>query len=307
MQQSLKREVWKNIWESRELYVIFFIPFVYYVLFRYLPIIGGLFVSLVRYRIGVGLLESKWVGLKYFKQFLDSIFFWRLIRNTLAINLIGLVLGFPLPIIFALLLNELKVDWFKRTVQTISYLPHFISIVIVSSMVITFLSPTMGIVNNLMEMLGFERVAYLNKSEYFWWIYNFMHFWQQTGFGAIIYLAALTGIDPTLYEAATVDGSNRWQNVWHITLPCLMPTIVILLLMRVGRLLMIGQEAIILLYNPTTYETADVISSYVYRRGLLNADYSFATAIGLFQSVLGFILLMAMNTITKRVSEHSLW
>ncbi len=305
--QPIKRGVWKNIRESRELYIIFFIPFVYYILFRYLPIIGGLIVAFVRYNIGVSLFQSKWVGLKYFQQFLNSIFFWRLIRNTLAINLIGLVLGFPLPIIFALLLNELKIDWFKRTVQTISYLPHFISIVIVSSMTITFLSPSMGVVNNILESLGFERVAFLNQSEYFWWIYNFMHFWQQTGFGAIIYLAALTGIDPSLYEAATVDGSNRWQNVWHITIPSLMPTIIIMLLMRVGRLLMIGQEAIILLYNPTTYETADVINTYVYRRGLLNADYSFATAIGLFQSVLGFILLIVMNKITKNLTEHSLW
>lgn len=307
MAYNSKHGVWKNIWESRELYVIFFVPLVYYITFRYLPIIGGVWVAFVRYNIGVSLLQSKWVGLKYFQQFLNSIFFWRLIRNTLAINVIGLVLGFPLPIIFALLLNEVKSDWFKRLVQTVSYLPHFISIVIVSSMVVTFLSPSMGVINNLLEQLGFQRIAFLNEPGYFWWIYNFMHFWQETGFGAIVYLAALSGIDPALYEAATVDGANRWQQVWHITVPGLSATIIVMLLMRIGRLLMIGQEAIILLYNPTTYETADVINTYVYRRGLLNADYSFATAIGLFQSVLGFLLLLAMNKVTKRLTSQGLW
>jgi putative aldouronate transport system permease protein len=307
MAHSSKQGVWKNIWESRELYLIFAIPLLYYILFRYLPIIGGIVVAFVRYNIGVSLFQSKWVGLKYFQQFLQSIYFWRLIRNTLAINLISLVLGFPLPVIFALLLNEVKVDWFKRMVQTVSYLPHFISIVIVSSMVLTFLSPSLGIVNSLLERFGFARTAFLSESGYFWWIYNFMYFWQETGFGAIVYLAALAGIDPALYEAAKMDGANRWQQVWHITLPGLSTIIMIMLLIRIGRLLMIGQEAILLLYNPATYETADVINTYVYRRGLLNADYSFATAIGLFQSVLGFLLLLIVNKIAKRLTSHGLW
>ena len=302
-----RNRVWKEISDSRELYLIFLLPLLYYIIFRYLPIIGGIIVSLVRYNIGTGLLHSKWVGLKYFQQFLESVFFWRLIRNTLAINLIGLIIGFPLPIIFALLLNEVKSGWFKRFVQTIAYLPHFISIVIVSSMVVTFLSPSLGIVNNVLAQFGLPRIAYLNESAYFWWIYNMMYFWQETGFGAIIYLAALTGIDPALYEAATVDGANRWQQVWHITMPGLFSTIIVMLLMRIGRLLMVGQEAVLLLYNPTTYETADVINTYVYRRGLLNADYSFATAIGLFQSVLGFLLLILVNKITRRLTSQGLW
>jgi putative aldouronate transport system permease protein len=302
-----KRTVWHYIWRDRELYLIFFLPLIYYLVFRYAPILGGFMIAFKRYVPALGFASSKWVGLKYFLQFFRSVYFWRLLRNTLAINLIYLVIGFPLPIIFALLLNEIRVTWFKRTVQTISYLPHFISIVVVASMVITFLSPSFGIVNNFLVYLGFERIHFLVKPKYFWWIYNVMTIWQTTGFAAIIYLAALTGIDPQLYEAAIVDGANCWQQTWHITLPGISTTVIVMLLLRIGYLLSVGHEAIILLYNPTIYETADVINTYVYRRGLLNADYSYAAAVGLFQSVFGFVLIIIANKIVNKVSRQGLW
>lgn len=302
-----KRTVWYYIWQDRELYLIFFLPLVYYIVFRYAPIIGGFIIAFKRYMPAIGIIQSKWVGLKYILQFMRSVYFWRLLRNTLGINLIYLAIGFPLPIVFALLLNEIRVKWFKRTVQTISYLPHFISVVIVASMVVTFLSPSFGIVNNILASLGFERVHFLTKPQYFWWIYNAMSIWQTTGFGAIIYLAALSGIDPQLYEAAIVDGANRWQQTWQITLPGISTTVIVMLLLRIGYLLNVGHETIILLYNPTIYETADVINTYVYRRGLLNADYSYATAVGLFQSVFGFILIVVANKVANKISQQGLW
>ena len=302
-----KRTVWYYIWKDRELYLIFLLPLIYYIVFRYAPIVLGFIVALKRYVPAIGIWQSKWVGLKYFLQFFHSVYFWRVLKNTLGINLIYLIIGFPLPIIFALLLNEIRVKWFKRTIQTISYLPNFISVVIVASMVMTFLSPSFGIVNNILENLGFERIHFLTKPQYFWWIFNGMTIWQTTGFGAIIYLAALSGIDPQLYEAAIVDGANRWQQTWHITLPGISTTVVVMLLLRIGNLLNIGHEAIILLYNPTIYETADVINTYVYRRGLLNADYSYASAVGLFQSVFGFLLIVVANKVANKISQQGLW
>ncbi len=288
--------------------LLMFVPvFIYYVCFRYIPLLGALIISVKKYQPALGLMGSKWVGLDYFNQFTHSVFFWRLIRNTLAINFLQILLGFTAPIILALLLNEIGKKSFKRLVQSVTYLPNFISSVVVVGIVVVFLSPTTGVVNSIISKLGMEKINFLTEPSYFWIIYTLMVIWQTTGYSAIIYLASLTGINPELYEAAKIDGAGRWSQLWHITLPGISPTIVILLLMRLGSLLEVGYETIILLYNPSVYSTADVISTYVYRRGILNGDYSFASAVGFFQSIIGLILVITANKLAKKYTETSLW
>ena len=233
-------------------------------------------------------------------------FFGRLIKNTLLISLYSLLWGFPAPILLALLLNEVKKEKFKRSVQTITYLPHFVSLVVICGMLIDFTS-TEGVINDIVEAFGGERTNYLMRPESFRTIYVASGIWQGIGWGSIIYLASMTNIDPQLYEAAIIDGAGRWKQTLHITLPGIAPTIVILLILRLGGLMSVGFEKIILLYNPTTMETADVISSYVYRRGLLDFDYSFSAAVGLFNSVINFILILLANRFSRELSETSLW
>lgn len=299
IREIIKRDFW--------LYMMFLPGLLYYLIFRMAPIVGAFILSFKRYEVAVGVLNSPWIGFEHFRQFVDSIYFGRLLRNTLMINGYSLLFGFTAPIILALLINEVAGRRFKKIVQTITYLPNFISIVVVVSMVITFLSPTNGIVNQFIQACGGRKINFLADSKYFWSIFTMMNIWQTTGFGAIIYLASLSGIPNELYEAATVDGAGRWKQLWHVTLPGLSTTIVILLLMRIGHLLEVGYESIILLYNPSIYETADVINTYVYRRGMLNADYSFASAVGLFQATLGFIMVIVANKLARRYSESSLW
>ncbi|WP_199614251.1 ABC transporter permease [Paenibacillus alkalitolerans] len=288
-------------------YAMFLLPFIYYAIFRYAPVIMGVVLSFMDYNVYKGILSSPWAGFKHFLDFFDSIYFARLIRNTLMLNLLNLIIVFPAPIIFALLLNEVRSAWVKRSVQTISYLPHFVSTVIVASMAVTFLSPSVGLVNNLLVQFGAERTAFLQKPEYFWSIYTLIDLWKTLGWSAILYFAALTGINTDLYEAARMDGANRWKQAWHVTLPGIAPTIIILLLLKIGHMLETGYELIILLYNPNTYVTADVIGSYVYRRGILEANYSFASAVGLFQSVMGLVLLVIANKLARKYSETSIW
>lgn len=297
----------KMLKASYPLLLMFLPVFVYYVVFRYIPLIGALVISVKKYQPALGIMGSKWVGLEYFTQFIDSVFFWRLLRNTLAINFFQLILGFTAPIILALLLNEIGSSKFKRLVQSVTYLPNFISSVVVVGIVVVFLSPTTGVVNSIISKLGMEKVNFLTEPSYFWLIYTLMVIWQTTGYSAIIYLASLTGINPELYEASKIDGAGRWSQLWHITLPGISSTIVILLLMRLGSLLEVGYESIILLYNPSIYSTADVISTYVYRRGILNGDYSFASAVGFFQSVIGLVLVITANKLAKKYTETSLW
>jgi putative aldouronate transport system permease protein len=234
-------------------------------------------------------------------------FFWRLLKNTFLISLYGLVFGFPAPILLALLFNELKDGLFKRATQTISYLPHIISTVIIVSIFVEFLSPTRGLVNNIIAALGGDRIYFLGDPKYFRPVYTIMNIWAGVGWGTIIYLAALMGVNPELYEAATIDGCGHLGKVWHVTLPSIAGTIIIMLIFRVGALLSVGAESIILMYNPTIYETADVISTYVYRRGLVEAQYSFGAAVGLFNGIIGMIFIITTNALAKRFSETSLW
>jgi putative aldouronate transport system permease protein len=284
-----------------------FLPVVvWYILFRYVPMYG-IIIAFKNYNIFTGIGKSPWVGFLYFQQFFQSVFFWRLLRNTFLISIYGLVFGFPAPIILALLFNELKNGFFKKLTQTISYLPHFISTVIIVSMFVEFLSPTRGLVNNLISAMGGSRVYFLGDPKYFRTVYTLMNIWRGVGWGTIIYLAALTGISPELYEAAIIDGCNRFRQTLHVTLPGIANTIIIMLIFRIGELLSVGSESIILMYNPAIYETADVISTYVYRRGLVEAQYSFGAAVGLFDALIGMALIGIANTLAKRYSETSLW
>ncbi len=279
---------------------------VFYVLFHYKPLFGAL-IAFKDYKPRRGIWGSPWVGFKHFQSFFDSFYFGRLIGNTLTISLAGLLFAFPIAIIFALLINEIQNNKFKRSVQTISYMPHFISTVVICSMIRLFVDSN-GFIVAILEAVGFNiGQSLLNLPNAFVPIYVLSDIWQQTGWNCIIYLAALGGIDPELYEAARIDGANRWKQTLHVTLPGILETVVLLLILRVGSLMGVGHEKIILLYNDYTMETADVISSYVYRRGLINGDYSFSAAVGLFNSAINFALVVIANKISNKVTGSGIF
>lgn len=289
----------------RNIYLMLIPVILYYAIFYYIPMFGNI-IAFQDYKISRGIFDSDFVGFKNFLMFLKDYNFWRLLKNTVRINLYGLVLGFPAPIIFALLLNEVRNIWFKKTVQTITYMPHFISAVVAASLVLDFVSND-GVINGVITALGGQKVEFMTRAKYFPMIYTVSNIWQQLGWNSIIYISALAGIDQELYEAASIDGASRWRQTLHITLPGLLPTIAILLIMQVGRMLTVGFEKIILLYNPAIYETADIISTYVYRKGILEANYSYSAAVGLFNSVINFMLLLFANTFSKKVSGSGLF
>lgn len=290
---------------DKYLYMLFLIPFCFFVVFKYAPMYGVL-LAFKDFKVAKGILGSSWVGLKYFKEFLSNPYSYRLIRNTVVLRVYQLLFGLPAPIVLALLLNELRNERFKRFVQTTSYLPHFVSLVVVCGMIVDFLA-TDGIVNEIVRFFGGRPFPWLMAPQWFRTIEIGSGIWQGTGWTSIIYLAALSAIGPQLYEAAVIDGANRWQRLIHITVPGIAPTIIIMLLLRMGTLLTVDYQKILLLYTGATYETADVLGTYIYRRGLLGADFSYATAIGVFQSVVGLVFIVGSNWIAKRVSETSLW
>ncbi len=306
MHTSRGARLWRRIWASRYLYLMFLPVFLYYVIFRYGPMLG-LSIAFKDYNAFLGFDRSPWVGIKYFKQFFNSIYLWRLLRNTLLINLYDLVFNFPAAIILALLLNEVQQRRFKKTVQTITYMPYFISSVVLASMVVQFLSPSSGIVNNLIAAMGGERQYFMTQPESFRTIYTIMNLWKNIGWNSIIFLAAISGINGDLYEACRVDGGGHLRQTWHITLPGIAGTIVVLLIMRLGHVLDAGYETILLLQNSANQETSDVIGTYVYRRGLKGGEYSYATAVGMFQSVIGFAMVIFANWLSRRYSDTSLW
>lgn len=297
---------WKLVKNDYDLYLMTIPMLLMLILFTYKPI-GSLIIAFKDYSPFKGILASPWAGLTHFKEFFGSPYAWRVIRNTLTIGLSQLLFGFPLPIIFALLLNELRGGPFKKAVQTINFLPHFISTVIVCSMVVNFLSPSYGVVNSIIQKFGGESVYFLSQPKYFIPVFVLMGMWRETGYNSIVYISALTSINEELYEAATVDGANRWKQLWYITIPELVPTIVIMLLIQLGAILNVSYEAIILLYNPSIYESADVISTFVYRVGIQQGRYDYSTAIDLMNSVLSFILVVGANKLSKRVTKISLW
>jgi len=298
--------LWKNIRRDRQLLILFIPCIVFYALFRYGPIYG-LIIAFKDYSVYEGIMGSKWVGFEHFQRFFDSPDFWLLFKNTFLLGLFTLLWAFPFPIIFAVLLNEVRNIKFKKTVQTFSYLPAFLSVVIVCSMVIDFLSPTNGLINTALKAMGFEGIYFLAAPEWFRTVFITSEIWQHMGYEAIIYLAAIAGIDPTLYEAAKVDGAKRWHMMRYITLPSIMPTILILFIIKSGSVFRIGYEKVLLLYNPMTYEVADVFSTYVYRKGLLETNYSYASAVGLFEASIALVMLLISNAISKKAGGKGLW
>ncbi len=304
-QNSKRGIIRSDIKRNKYIYLMVLAVVVWYGIFCYAPMYGAV-IAFKNYSIGRGIWNSPWVGLHNFEAFFKDVNFWRVIKNTFLINIYDIIWGFPAPIILALLLNEVRNRYFKKTVQTLTYLPYFISLVVVCGIVIDFTS-TNGLISQLLSNFGIEKTNLLSKSGMFRTIFIGSGIWQGVGWGSIIYLATLTNIDPGLYEAAVIDGAGKWKQLLHITLPGLQSTIIILLILRIGSIMSVGFEKIILLYNPLTYETADVISSYVYRRGLVNADYSYSTAIGLLNSVLNLVFLTTANWVSKKYTENSLW
>jgi putative aldouronate transport system permease protein len=303
--QTIIVRVVKTLRKDKMLYFMFLIPLVYLLFFKYWPMYGVV-LAFKKFRIDKGILGSPWVGFDHFSKFLSDPYSYKLIRNTVLLRLFYLSVGFPAPIVLALLLNELTHERFKRFVQTASYLPHFLSLVIAMGMVVNFLSAR-GLINQLIESFGSEPKNWLMLPEWFRTIYIVSGIWQHAGWSSIIYLAALTAINPMLYEAALVDGANRLQRLFHVTIPGIMPTVIIMFILRVGQIMTVGWQKVFLLYTGATYETADVLGTYIYRRGIQGADFGFATAVGLFQAVVGLVFLIASNALARRASETSLW
>lgn len=306
--EKFSRLVKKDFQRNKWLYVMILPVVLYYILFAYLPM-TGIVIAFKDYKPALGIWDSAWTGmygLKHFIDFFKNPFFWRLIRNTVTISLYTLVLSFPAPILLALMLNEIRFRKVRRITQTISYFPHFISVVVVCGMLRQFCLSD-GLFNNILELFHVSSQSWLQVPDAFRAIYVGSDIWQSIGWNSIIYIAAIAGVDTQLYEAAEMDGAGRWKKVWHITLPCIKPTIIILFIMQVGKMMSVGYEKIILLYNPAIYETADVISSYVYRKGLLDSDWSYSTAVNLFNSVINFALVIFANKISKKTSETSLF
>lgn len=290
---------------DRYLYLILLLPMIYFALFHYVPMYG-VTLAFKDFKVADGILGSPWVGLKHFEAFLSNEYSYTLIYNTVMLRLWNIAFSFPCPIILALLLNEIRHERLKRIIQTSSYLPHFISLVVVCGMIVTFLASD-GPINSIVTFFGGTAQPWLQKPEWFRPIYTISDIWQSAGWESIIYLAALSGISLELYEVAMIDGANRWQRLRYVTIPGIMPTVMIMFLLRVGQIMTIGLQKVLLLYSGATYETADILGTYVYRRGIMGADFSFATSVELFQSLVGLVFIVTANTIAKRVSDTSLW
>lgn len=302
MTKSILRTA-KNNWR---LYVLVSPVIAYFIVFEYMPMYG-LQIAFKNFIATKGIWGSPWVGFKHFERFFESYYFWALIKNTLGISLLSLIFGFPAPIILALLINETRHRLFKRFVQTVTYAPHFLSTVVLVGMVMMFLSPKNGLINQMIVWFGGEPISFMTEPSWFKSIYVSSGIWQQMGWSSIIYLAALTGIDPQLHDAARVDGAGRLQRIWHINLPGIMPTVVILLILNVGSVMSVGFEKVFLMQNSLNIESSDVISTYVYRTGIIGAQYSFSAAVGLFNSLINFMLLVLVNSIARRMKQTSLW
>lgn len=296
----------RRIAKDWDLYLLLLPGFIWYLLFCYKPMVG-LITAFYDYNVFKGLKGSPFVGLANFSEFVKGPDFLRTVKNTLMIALWQIIICFPLPIVLAIAITEIKSRFIKKLTQTATFLPYFISVVVVCGMVINFLSPSTGIVNLLMKKLGLTPVYFMVEPKYFRFIYTMMTLWQTAGFNAIVYIAAIMGIDAQLYEAAIVDGANKWKRIIHITVPGILPTVITMFIMNIGKMVKVGYESILLLYQPTTYPVADVISTYSYRIGIENGNYGLATAAGLFEAVVALLLVTAANKFSKRVSENSLW
>jgi ABC-type polysaccharide transport system, permease component len=301
----LSVKIKKDWMRNKTLYFLFIPVLVYYLIFQYGPMMG-LIIGFKNYKPSLGFFGSKWVGLQHFKDFFTDYYFFRVLKNTIKISFTSLIFTFPMPIIFALLINEIRSRHYSRFIQTVSYIPHFISIVVIVSIMMD-LTGKNGAITQFLAHFGFTPVTMLNDKRYFLPLYIISNIWQNIGWNSIIYLSALLAIDAELYEAAKIDGAGKFRQLISVTLPCLLPTIVVMLILQVGKMFNVGYEKIILMYNPLTYEVADVISTYVYRKGLLEMNWSYSTAVGLFNSVVSFTLVWITNKISKKISGNGLW
>jgi putative aldouronate transport system permease protein len=289
-----------------QLYLLVIAPLAYFAVFKYVPMVNAV-IAFKEYSVVRGIWGSEWVGLEHFQAFFENPVFWTLVRNTFLLSAYFLIASFPIPIILALALNEIRQGLFRRTVQMATYAPYFISTVVVVSMTILILSPRIGLVDDVIGFFGISSVDFLGDPDYFRHIYVWSDIWQTAGYSAVVFMAALAGIDPSLYEAARVDGASRLQKIIHVDLPGIMPTAVIVLILGVGNIMAIGFEKAFLLQNPLNLGQSEIIATYVYKTGLLNADFSRATAVGIFNSVINLVLLVAVNRIAKRVTGSGLW
>ncbi|MCP4406047.1 MAG: sugar ABC transporter permease [bacterium] len=291
-----------------QLYVMLLLPLLYLLIFKYGPMYGAQ-IAFRNFVATKGIWGSPWVGLKHFERFFNSHMFWRVIRNTFALSFYQLIAGFPIPIILALSLNQVRHAFFKKMVQMVTYAPHFISVVVLIGIVMQFLDPRVGILNLIVKALGFEPINFMGKSQYFRHIFVWSGIWQNAGFSCIIYLAVLATIDPTLHEAAVVDGASRLQRIWHIDVPGIMPVAIVLLILNTGRILNIGFEKALLMQNPLNMSTSEIIQTYVYHVGMTSQipQFSYATAVGLFRSVVNLTLLASVNRFARWSRGQSLW
>ncbi|PZE22332.1 ABC transporter permease [Paenibacillus xerothermodurans] len=298
----------KRMRKGWQLYVLLFLPIVYILIFKYYPMYGAT-IAFKDFIPTKGIAGSEWAGLKHFIRFFNSYEFGRLMQNTIVLSVYNLIAGIPFPIILALSLNYVRQEYFKKTVQMVTYAPHFISVVVIVGMLLELLDPRNGLVNNILQAIGMEPINFMSKPEYFKTIYVFSGVWQNVGFSCIIYLAALAGVDPALHEAAVVDGASKLQRMWHIDLPSIIPIAVILLILNTGHILDLGFEKVLLMQNSLNLRTSEVIDTYVYKIGLASQamNYSYSTAINLFKSVVGLILLIAINSAAKKAKQESLW
>jgi putative aldouronate transport system permease protein len=300
----------RTLYQKYKFYYLLMLPgLLFFIVYKYLPMGGVIFAFKDIKPIGglSAMLASPWVGLKHFKTFFSSVFFLNVMGNTIAISLMSLCVGFPCPIILALVINEVGNAPFKKIFQTVSYLPHFLSMVIVAGLVYNVLTPSGGIINGIIELVGGESVFFLGSNDYIRWVIVLSGVWQGMGWGSIVYLAAITGIPDELYEAGIVDGANRWQRMVNITLPAIMPIISLMLILRIGDIMDAGFGRVLLLYSPAVYEKSDIIDTYIYRAGLGNFDYSFSTAVGLFKSVINLALVLFSNWFSKKAGQEGLW
>lgn len=296
----------KRIARNWELYLFLLPTIIYFVIFKYIPMYG-LQIAFKDFIAFYGIWESPWVGFEHFIRFFESYQFWNLLKNSLQINLYQLLFAFPLPIIFALMLNQVTRTRFKKLVQTVTYAPHFISVVVLVGMIFIFLSPSNGFVNNIIQLFGGEPIYFMGSNEWFKTVFVGSEIWQTTGWSAIIYLAALTSVDPHLHEAAIVDGASKFQRVRHIDIPGILPVIMIMFILEIGNFVTLGYQKVLLMQNSLNIASSEVIQTYVYKTGLLGSQFSYAAAIGLFENVLNFILLIMMNQLAKKLKQQSLF
>ena len=306
MSKARRRRLWRRVKRKRVLYLMLLPGMLLLLIFHYIPM-WGVLIAFKDYRVLKGILASDWVGLKHFRAFFGGRMFSSVVLNTLILNCYSLIFAFPLPLVFALMLNEVRVDWFKKGVQTITYMPHFISTVVIVGMMKELLSPTNGIVNQILMRMGHEPIYFFGKAGYFRSLYIISGAWAGTGWGSIVYLAAITAVDVSLYEAATIDGASRLQKIWHVTLPCIRSTFMVMLILRLGQMLGSDSEKVLLMQTSGNRSVSELLSTYIYNRGVLNSEYSYSTAVGLFNSAVSFLLILVANTLSRRLTAESLW